>query len=99
MYDTGVNLERDLVLILDVARFKYPPFWVPMHELWEAMATNDAVTSEPRGYFVVNSKSASAVDTAFDQLNNQQSSDIIHSGVHPRHESGTGSSPCKGCKH
>jgi glutathione gamma-glutamylcysteinyltransferase len=33
----GYHKELDLVLVLDVARFKYPPFWVPLKDLWAAM--------------------------------------------------------------
>jgi hypothetical protein len=49
----GYHKERELVLIMDVARFKYPPYWVPLEQLWAAMAEQDKVTNEPRGYFVV----------------------------------------------
>lgn len=31
----GYHAETDQVLILDVARFKYPPHWVPLKTLWE----------------------------------------------------------------
>jgi glutathione gamma-glutamylcysteinyltransferase len=30
----GYHRARDLVLIMDVARFKYPPHWVPLPLLW-----------------------------------------------------------------
>lgn len=49
----GYHAARDLVLILDVARFKYPPFWVPLTHLWSSMAKIDEQTGEPRGYFVI----------------------------------------------
>jgi hypothetical protein len=49
----GYHKEKELVLIMDVARFKYPPYWVPLEQLWAAMAEQDKVTNEPRGYFVV----------------------------------------------
>ena len=49
----GYHREKDLVLIMDVARFKYPPYWVPLTQLWEAMAEPDLVSGEPRGYFVI----------------------------------------------
>lgn len=39
-----------MALILDVARFKYPPHWVPLSLLWEAMDSVDATTDRPRGY-------------------------------------------------
>lgn len=49
----GYHREKDLVLIMDVARFKYPPYWVPLTQLWAAMAEPDLVSGEPRGYFVI----------------------------------------------
>lgn len=46
----GYHAERDMALILDVARFKYPPHWVPLSLLWEAMDTVDEATGLQRGY-------------------------------------------------
>ncbi|GAB4841058.1 Glutathione gamma-glutamylcysteinyltransferase 1 [Ancistrocladus abbreviatus] len=48
----GYHAGRDMALILDVARFKYPPHWVPLTLLWEAMDT-DAATGEPRGFMLI----------------------------------------------
>jgi glutathione gamma-glutamylcysteinyltransferase len=39
-----------MVLILDVARFKYPPHWVSIPALWAAMRRADPATGLPRGY-------------------------------------------------
>lgn len=41
------------VLILDVARFKYPPYWVKVEEMWNAMAVEDKTSGQSRGYFLV----------------------------------------------
>lgn len=49
----GYHRERDLVLILDVARFKYPPYWVKITDLWDSMALQDQATGQTRGYFVI----------------------------------------------
>lgn len=49
----GYHAARDLVLILDTARFKYPPHWVPLPLLHEAMAAHDPVTQQPRGLLLV----------------------------------------------
>ena len=49
----GYHRERDLVLLLDVARFKYPPHWAPLSLLWEAMQPADPVTGRPRGYLML----------------------------------------------
>jgi glutathione gamma-glutamylcysteinyltransferase len=49
----GYHETTDSVLILDVARFKYPPYWVPVEALWASMQSVDGKTGLPRGYFVV----------------------------------------------
>ena len=51
----GYHPSRDLVLLLDVARFKYPPHWVPLSELWRAMQAIDAENGMPRGYLELKS--------------------------------------------
>eukprot|EP00435_Cladocopium_sp_Y103_P069079 s364_g32.t1 len=51
----GYHAETDQVLILDVARFKYPPHWVPLTTLWSAMRYVDAETGRSRGYMVLKS--------------------------------------------
>ncbi|TKY62338.1 Glutathione gamma-glutamylcysteinyltransferase 3 [Spatholobus suberectus] len=49
----GYHAERDMVLVLDVARFKYPPHWVPLTLLWEGMSTIDQTTGLRRGYMII----------------------------------------------
>lgn len=49
----GYHAARDLVLILDVARFKYPPHWVPAKQLWRAMQAHDPATSAARGWITL----------------------------------------------
>jgi glutathione gamma-glutamylcysteinyltransferase len=49
----GYHAGRDLALVLDVARFKYPPHWVPVPALWGALGPPDPVTGAPRGYMLV----------------------------------------------
>jgi glutathione gamma-glutamylcysteinyltransferase len=46
----GYHAGRDLVLVLDVARFKYPPHWVALSRLAAAMRTTDETTGHPRGW-------------------------------------------------
>lgn len=46
----GYSPQRDMVLILDTARFKYPPHWVALEELYKAQAAVDSVTGQPRGF-------------------------------------------------
>ncbi|XP_059142719.1 uncharacterized protein LOC131930318 [Physella acuta] len=51
----GYHEGRDLVLILDTARFKYPPHWVSVATLLEAMKTIDPETGRSRGYIILSS--------------------------------------------
>ncbi|KAM0789042.1 hypothetical protein ACM66B_003107 [Microbotryomycetes sp. NB124-2] len=47
----GAYSERDdMVLILDVARFKYPAYWVPVELAYDSMLPIDKATGQPRGY-------------------------------------------------
>jgi glutathione gamma-glutamylcysteinyltransferase len=45
----GYHPERDVALLLDVARFKYPPHWVPVSQLFAAMLPLDPATGKSRG--------------------------------------------------
>lgn len=47
------NQESDRFLILDVARYKYPPVWVEAEDLWQAMATVDSTSGKTRGFVLV----------------------------------------------
>jgi len=48
--------ETDRFLILDVARYKYPPLWVKAADLWQAMATLDRASGKTRGFVLVGKK-------------------------------------------
>ena len=45
--------QTDRFLILDVARYKYPPAWAKAGQLWNAMNTTDTSVSKQRGFVVV----------------------------------------------
>jgi glutathione gamma-glutamylcysteinyltransferase len=49
----AVHESKDLALVLDVARFKYPPYWVKIDELHMAMLGADPETGMSRGYSVI----------------------------------------------
>lgn len=49
----GYNASSDSVLILDTARFKYPPHWVPIEQLYKAMQPIDPASGTSRGWIVV----------------------------------------------
>jgi glutathione gamma-glutamylcysteinyltransferase len=56
----GLHAARDLVLILDVARFKYPPHWAPVARLHDAMLSLDPATGRRRGWVVLRRGRAAA---------------------------------------
>ncbi|MET1114198.1 MAG: phytochelatin synthase family protein [Comamonas sp.] len=43
----------DSVLLMDVARYKYPPVWVPLTELLRGAQDHDSVSGKARGLIVV----------------------------------------------
>jgi glutathione gamma-glutamylcysteinyltransferase len=56
----GYHVERDLALVLDVARFKYPPHWVPAERLWLAMQSVDPTTGLSRGWIEMRRRAGAA---------------------------------------
>ncbi|EFO86171.1 CRE-PCS-1 protein [Caenorhabditis remanei] len=44
------HADSDQVLIMDVARFKYPPHWVKLETLQKALCSVDTTTKKPRGF-------------------------------------------------
>ncbi|KAG0089471.1 hypothetical protein BGZ93_009847 [Podila epicladia] len=53
----GYHAGEDKVLVLDTARFKYPPFYATVTELWESLLPEDPETGLCRGYFVISATS------------------------------------------
>jgi glutathione-S-conjugate glycine hydrolase len=47
------NQKNDSFLVMDTARYKYPPFWVKTKLLWKSMQTRDSASHKNRGYLVV----------------------------------------------
>jgi hypothetical protein len=43
----------DRFLVLDVARFRYPPYWAKAEDLFKAMNTTDTDSGKSRGYILV----------------------------------------------
>jgi len=57
------DAKADRFLILDVARYKYPPVWVTTSDLFNAMNTTDASNdNKTRGYVLISN--AKAIGTA-----------------------------------
>lgn len=59
-YDPG----NDAVLILDVARYRYPAVWVNAADLWRAMATRDASSGRSRGLLLIRRQGSGAPPAA-----------------------------------
>ena len=49
----GYHAASDRLLVLDVARFKYPPYWAPLPLVFDAMLERDALTARERGWLVL----------------------------------------------
>ena len=47
------DAKSDRFLVLDTARYKYPPFWVKAQDLWAAMDTVDEAAKAKRGFLIV----------------------------------------------
>lgn len=47
------NKEADSFLVLDVARYKYSPYWVKAKDLWLSMRTIDTESNKSRGFIIV----------------------------------------------
>jgi hypothetical protein len=45
--------SSDRFLMLDVARFRYPPFWITAESLFQAMNTTDSTSQKTRGYLLI----------------------------------------------
>jgi glutathione gamma-glutamylcysteinyltransferase len=56
----GMHPERDLVLLLDVARFKYPSHWVSIEALHRAMVPVDPASGRSRGFLTIRRERAVA---------------------------------------
>jgi glutathione gamma-glutamylcysteinyltransferase len=61
----GYHRARDLALILDVARFKYPPHWVDLATLFAAMQEPDPTTQRARGWLVLKKRGSPSAIARF----------------------------------
>eukprot|EP01117_Protostelium_nocturnum_P018399 TRINITY_DN7689_c0_g1_i1.p1 TRINITY_DN7689_c0_g1~~TRINITY_DN7689_c0_g1_i1.p1 ORF type:complete len:483 (-),score=128.80 TRINITY_DN7689_c0_g1_i1:199-1647(-) len=50
---SAYNEEKDMCLVMDTAKFKYPAFWSPVSLLYDAMIPKDKVTGLSRGFFIL----------------------------------------------
>ena len=54
----GYHPQTDMALVMDVARFKYPPYWAPVSLLWRAIQEIDPLTGQGRGYYLMSRSEA-----------------------------------------
>jgi len=47
------DIKSDRFLVLDTARYKYPPYWVKAQDLWDAMNTLDDSAKATRGFLII----------------------------------------------
>lgn len=47
------NKKTHRFLLLDVARFKYPPVWIKAQDLWHAVNTIDSASHQTRGLAII----------------------------------------------
>jgi len=52
----GYHPETQKVLILETARFKYPPFWVDIKSLYDSLNSIDLDSNKYRGFVVLSKK-------------------------------------------
>lgn len=45
------HAATDRLLILDVARYRYPSVWVPLADLWQAIRSTDSSSGRSRGWW------------------------------------------------
>jgi hypothetical protein len=56
----GYHAASDRVLLLDVARYRYPSAWVPLEDLWQAIRSLDRSSGRSRGVLAVRPAGAPA---------------------------------------
>ncbi|KAJ3206549.1 hypothetical protein HDU82_004440 [Entophlyctis luteolus] len=67
------NATSQEVLIFDVARFKYPAYWVSVELLWESMLPIDESTGKPRGYCILSKAKRGLVHSATSKISEMSS--------------------------
>jgi glutathione gamma-glutamylcysteinyltransferase len=50
----GFNAKRDMVLVLDVAKFKYDSYWCALETMYNAFKPLDVVSNQSRGFTMNN---------------------------------------------
>ena len=52
----ALDKQTNSVLMLDTARYMYPPHWIPVELIFQAMLPTDLATDKSRGYIVLETK-------------------------------------------
>lgn len=64
----GYNAKKDLILILDVARYKYAPYWVSVELFYKSMCKVDPDTGHSRGWAVLTKPKNESISLFFQQI-------------------------------
>ncbi|KAJ3044005.1 hypothetical protein HDV00_003533 [Rhizophlyctis rosea] len=64
----GYSEKDGMVLVLDVARFKYPAYWVSVDLLWDSLQPIDPDTGKSRGYILLSRDCRHVTKSALSQL-------------------------------
>lgn len=71
----------DSCLVLDVARFKYAPYWVTMKDLYNAMIPHDKATGQSRGWLLMypptKGKSGSKKHLTVEEIEGKRPADCV----------------------
>lgn len=89
----GYHAESDMVLLMDVARFKYPPHWVKLSLVFEAMQRLDESIGLPRG-LVILKENAHATGPTQVKSTIRRPSQVSASAAGSSHEGLVDSTPC-----
>jgi hypothetical protein len=77
----GYEPKEDMVLVLDVARFKYPPHWVPLSLLYNALQDLDSDSGKPRGYLLLQATTRMYEQCACGNKNEEEEEEDIEKEV------------------
>jgi len=71
----------DSCLVLDVARFKYAPYWVTVKDLYDAMIPKDKATGQSRGWLLmyppINGKNGSKKSLTIEEIEGKRPAECV----------------------
>lgn len=77
----GYNPKKDLVLILDVARYKYAPYWVSVELFYKSMCKVDSEAGHSRGWCILTKLKNQSISLFFQQIQHDINTDTFISSI------------------